>query len=207
MRSWDALRAVARDTCRPFSRDRSGLALGEGAGILVLERLDRAQERGAEILAEIAGFGMSSDAGDITAPDAAGAARAIEAALADAGELASRVDYVHAHGTGTVLNDRNEVLALRRVLGDRLAEVPVSSSKAMVGHTLGASGGIGMVFTLLGMRDGILPPTMNVAETDPELAIDCVANAARRGRFDLALINSFAFGGLNAVLVTRAWRP
>jgi nodulation protein E len=204
MRSWDALRAVARDTCRPFSRDRSGLALGEGAGIVVLERMDRARERGADILGEIAGFGMSSDAGDITAPDAASASRAIAAALADAAEPASSVDYVHAHGTGTVLNDRNEVQALRLVLGDHLREVPVSSSKAMVGHMLGASGGISLVFTLLGMRHGLLPPTMNFTEPDPELDVDCVPNAARPGRFGLALVNSFAFGGLNAVLLARA---
>jgi nodulation protein E len=204
MRSWEALRAVAKDTCRPFSRDRSGLVMGEGGAALVLERMDRAQARGATILGEIAGFGMSSDAGDITAPDPSGAARAMRAALDDAALDPDSVDYVHAHGTGTILNDLSEVGALRSVLGSRLASVPVSSSKGAIGHTMCASGALGLVFTVLGARRGLLPPTANFTQADPEIDIDCVPNTARRATIDVAMINSFAFGGLNAVLVTRA---
>jgi nodulation protein E len=204
MRSWDSLRVVAKDTCRPFSRDRSGLVLGEGAGVLVLENWDRAEARGARIHAEIVGFGLSSDAGDITASDPVGAARAMTAAIADAGLSDGAIDYVQAHGTGTVLNDRNEVQALRHVLGSRLVDVPVSSSKSMLGHTLGASGGLAMVFTILALREGLLPPTMNCTEPDPELDLDCVPNAARRQPIRIAMTNAFAFGGLNAVLVSRS---
>jgi nodulation protein E len=204
MRSWDALRVVSKDTCRPFSKDRRGLVLGEGAGVLVLENMDRARARGARILGEIAGFGMSADAGDITASDPAGAARAMAAALDDAGLAPDAIDYVQAHGTGTVLNDRNEAEALRALLGERVAKVPVSSSKAMIGHTLCASGGLSMIFTTLALLEGVVPPTMNFTEEDPELGLDCVPNAARRAPLRTAMTNAFAFGGLNAVLVTRA---
>ncbi len=203
MRSWDALRVVARDTCRPFSRDRSGLVLGEGAAAIVLEEMGKAKARGAPILGELAGFGMSSDAADITASDPDGARRAMSAALNDAAMGIDDIDYVHAHGTGTVLNDRNEVQALRTLFGARLATLPVSSSKAMVGHTLGASGALSTIFAILALREGILPPTMNVTEPDPELGIDCVPNAARAATISTALVNSFAFGGLNAVLALR----
>ena len=201
MRSWDALRVVARDTCRPFSRNRSGLVLGEAAGAVVLEDMDRAKARGATILGEVVGFGMSSDAGDITASDPQGGLRAIQAALADADIDADRIDYVQAHGTGTVLNDRNEVQALRAAFGERLSRLPISSGKAMLGHTLCASGAMGVVFTTLALLDGLLPPTMSHAEDDPELGIDCVPNAARPAALATAMTNSFAFGGLNAVLV------
>lgn len=203
MRSWDALRVVARDTCRPFSRDRSGLVLGEGGAAIVLEEMGKAKARGARILGELAGFGMSSDAGDITASDPDGARRAMAAALDDASMDAADIDYVHAHGTGTVLNDRNEVQAMRTLFGERLSTLPVSSSKAMVGHTLGASGALSAIFAILALREGILPPTMNVTEPDPELAIDCVPNAARAATISSAMVNSFAFGGLNAVLALR----
>ncbi len=206
MRSWDALRVVSKDTCRPFSRDRRGLVMGEGAGVLVLENMDRARARGARILGEIVGFGMSSDAADITAPDPAGAARAMVAALEDAGLPADSIDYVQAHGTGTVLNDRNEAEALRSVLGARVEKVPVSSSKSMIGHTLCASGGLSMIFTTLALQEGLLPPTMNYTEADPELGLDCVPNAARRADIRTAMTNAFAFGGLNAVLVSSTGR-
>ena len=204
MRSWEALRAVAKDTCRPFSRDRSGLVMGEGAAAIVLEPFDRATARGATILGEIIGFGMSSDAGDITAPDPAGAARAMTAALGDAGLDAREIDYVHAHGTGTLLNDLNEAKALRAVLGSRLQTVPVSSSKGTIGHTMCASGALGMVFSTLALREGLLPPTLNFSEPDPDIDIDCVPNAARRAAIGVAMTNAFAFGGLNAVLISRA---
>ena len=203
MRSWDALRVVARDTCRPFSRDRSGLVLGEGGAAIVLEEMEKAKSRGARILGELAGFGMSSDAADITASDPDGARRAMSAAMSDAAMDVDEIDYVHAHGTGTVLNDRNEVQALRALFGERLSTLPVSSSKAMVGHTLGASGALGAIFAILALRQGVLPPTMNLTEPDPELGIDCVPNAARASAISTALVNSFAFGGLNAVLALR----
>ena len=204
MRSWDALRAVARDTCRPFSKDRSGLVMGEGGAALVLERMDRALARGSTIFGEIVGFGMSADAGDITAPDPSGSARAMQAALADADLDANSIGYVHAHGTGTILNDLNETIALRSVLGARVTSVPISSSKGAIGHTMCASGALGLVFTTLALGNGLVPPTMNFTEGDPEIDVDCVPNAARSASVEFAMINSFAFGGLNAVLITRS---
>lgn len=206
VKSWEALRVLAADTCRPFSRDRSGLVLGEGAGVVVLEDMERARARGATIHAEIIGFGMSADGADLTAPDVVSAGRAIAAALADAGLDPAAVDYVNAHGTGTVLNDRTETAALRNVLGARLAEVPVSSIKSMTGHCLGASGALGVVAATLALKDGFVPPTMNFREQDPDCDLDCVPNAARAATPEVALVNAFAFGGLNAVLALRAAR-
>ncbi|WP_296583420.1 beta-ketoacyl synthase [Xanthobacter sp.] len=204
VKSWEALRVLAADTCRPFSKDRSGLVLGEGAAVLVLEEMDRARARGATILGEVLGFGMTADGADLTAPDASSTARAISAALDDAGLDAGAVDYVAAHGTGTVLNDKTETMSLRTVLGDRLAKVPVSSLKSMTGHCFGASGALGVTAALLGMRNGFLPPTLNFREPDPECDVDCVPNAPRVASAEIALVNAFAFGGLNAVLAIRA---
>ncbi len=203
IRAWESLRVLSPDVCRPFSRDRAGLVLGEGAGMLVLEPWDLAVARGARIHGEVAGIGMSADAADLTAPDTDGAARAMRAALADAGEDADAVGYVNAHGTGTRLNDLTETEALRRVFGARLPDIPVSSVKSMLGHTLCAGGGIEAVATILALRDGVLPPTANFREADPECALDCIPDGARRTRARLALSNSFAFGGLNAVLALR----
>ncbi|MBN8918390.1 MAG: beta-ketoacyl-[acyl-carrier-protein] synthase family protein [Rhizobiales bacterium] len=204
VKSWEALRVLAADTCRPFSKDRSGLVLGEGAAVLVLEEMERARARGATILGEVLGFGMTADGADLTAPDASSTARAISAALDDAGLDAGAVDYVAAHGTGTVLNDKTETTSLRTVLGDRLAKVPVSSLKSMTGHCFGASGALGVTAALLGMRNGFLPPTLNFREPDPECDVDCVPNAPRVASAEIALVNAFAFGGLNAVLAIRA---
>ncbi|MFG1249279.1 beta-ketoacyl-[acyl-carrier-protein] synthase family protein [Xanthobacter flavus] len=204
VKSWEALRVLASDTCRPFSKDRSGLVLGEGAAVLVLEEMERARARGATILGEVLGFGMTADGADLTAPDASSTARAISAALEDAGLDAGAVDYVAAHGTGTVLNDKTETTSLRTVLGDRLAKVPVSSLKSMTGHCFGASGALGVTAALLGMRNGFLPPTLNFREPDPECDVDCVPNAPRAASAEIALVNAFAFGGLNAVLAIRA---
>ncbi len=204
VKSWEALRVLAADTCRPFSKDRSGLVLGEGAAVLVLEEMERARARGATILGEVLGFGMTADGADLTAPDASSTARAISAALEDAGLDAGAVDYVAAHGTGTVLNDKTETTSLRTVLGDRLAKVPVSSLKSMTGHCFGASGALGVTAALLGMRNGFLPPTLNFREPDPECDVDCVPNAPRVASAEIALVNAFAFGGLNAVLAIRA---
>jgi len=204
MKAWDALRVLSPDACRPFSRDRTGLVIGEAATILVLEEWHHACARGADIIAEIAGFGMSADAGELTAPDAAGAARAMQAALADAALNPENVDYVNAHGTGTRLNDKTEVAALRKIFGDRTETLPISSTKSMVGHCLNAGGAVELAVTALALRHGILPPTAGFREPDPDCAIDCVPNEARRAPpIRVAMSNSFAFGGLNAVLVVR----
>ena len=201
LKSWESLRVLASDGCRPFSLDREGLVIGEGAGILVLEDWDHATGRGADIHAEVLGFGMSADAGDLTAPDAAGAARAMREALDDAGLAPGAIDYVNAHGTGTRLNDRTEVAALQDVFGAHLARLPVSSSKSMFGHCLNAAGGLEAVAAVVALRDGILPPTLGFRVPDPECDVDCVANSARPVAIRTAMSNSFAFGGLNAVLV------
>ena len=206
VKGWEALRVLTADACRPFSRDRSGLVIGEGAGILVLEAWDRAVARGATIQAELVGFGMSADAADITAPDAAGAAAAMRAALADAGLDPAAIGYVNAHGTGTRLNDSTESAALAQVFGDRLPELPVSSTKSMIGHCMVASGALELVATVLALRERVLPPTIGFRVPDPECAVDCIPNAARDVSVDVALSNSFAFGGLNAVLAVRAAR-
>jgi nodulation protein E len=203
MKAWDALRVLSPDVCRPFSRDRAGVVLGEGAAIIVLEAWEHARARGAAIQAEVVGFGMSSDANDITAPDAAGAARAMRAALDDAGLPPAAIGYVNAHGTGTRLNDRAETAALRDVFGERLDRLPVSASKSMLGHCLNAGGALECLTTVLALRDGVLPPTINFREPDPECVPDCIADVARAAEVEVALSNSFAFGGLNACLALR----
>ncbi len=203
MKAWDALRVLSPDLCRPFSADRQGLVIGEAGAILVLEDYEAACARGATIHAEIVGFGMSADAADLTAPDARGAAQAMRAALEDAGLAPEDVDYVNAHGTGTRLNDKTEVAALRDVFGEHLARMPVSSTKSMHGHCLNAAGAIEAVITVLALRDGVLPPTIGYRAPDPDCAIDCVANEARTAPIGIAMSNSFAFGGLNAVLLMR----
>jgi nodulation protein E len=197
---------LSSDTCRPFAKNRSGLVVGEGAGVLVLENLDLALARGAPIHAEIVGFGMNADGRDMTAPDMASAADAMAAALADAGLTPGEVDYVNAHGTATRLNDATEVAALRRVFGDRLPRIPVSSTKSIFGHALAAAGALEMVVTLLALEHGILPPTANSDEPDPECDIDRVPGTARHTPIAVALSNSFAFGGLNAVLAARRYK-
>lgn len=200
LKSWEALRVLSTDACRPFSRDRSGLVLGEGAGILILEDWDHALRRGAPVLAELAGSGMSADGLDITAPDAEGAAWAMRAALDDAGLDAREIGYVNAHGTGTRLNDRTESAALHQVFG---RPPPVSSCKSMIGHCLSAGGALEAVATVMALRDGVLPPTAGFREADPECDVDCVPNVARAVAIEAALSNSFAFGGLNSVLAFR----
>ncbi|MBV9735962.1 MAG: beta-ketoacyl-[acyl-carrier-protein] synthase family protein [Acidisphaera sp.] len=203
MRAWDALRVLSPDFCRPFSKDRTGLVIGEGAGILVLEDWRRARARGAPIHAELIGFGMSADAADLTAPDAAGAARAVREALTDAGLPPEAIDYVNAHGTGTRLNDRTEATILADVFGRHLPRLPVSSTKSMLGHCLNAGGALELIVTALALREGVLPPTIGFREPDPDCALDCVPNRARPAPIEVAMSNSFAFGGLNAVLVLR----
>jgi nodulation protein E len=201
LKGWEALRVLSNDTCRPFSKTRSGLVLGEGAAILVLETLERASARGARIYAEILGFGMSADAGDITAPDADGGARAIAAALRDAQVPAEAIGYVNAHGTGTTLNDRTETIALRAAFGTHADRLAVSSSKSVLGHSLGAAGALEAAATALALQTQTIPPTANYQEHDPDCDLDCVPNTARAAPLRAAISNSFAFGGLNAVLV------
>jgi nodulation protein E len=201
LKAWEALRILSNDTCRPFSKNRSGLVLGEGAAILVLESRDRAVARGAPIYAELTGFGMSADAVDLISPDPDGAARAIRSALVDARANPEDVDYVNAHGTGTMLNDRTETKALRSVFGKHADKLAVSSNKGVLAHGLGCAGALEAAATALALHSQIVPPTANYEEKDPECDLDVVPNVARQTPIRSAISNSFAFGGLNAVLV------
>ena len=201
LRAWEAMRVVAPDTCRPFSKDRTGMILGEGGAMLVLEPLDRALARGAKIYCEITGCGMSADAHHITQPSVEGPARAMRMALRDAAVEPEAVDYINAHGTGTEANDATETAAIRQVFGPHADNVPVSSTKSMHGHTLGAAGAIEAAATLLGMRAGFIPPTVNYRVPDPRCNLNIVADQSRTARISRAMSNSFAFGGLNAVLL------
>jgi|SRR5271157_1066600 len=204
LKAWEAMRVVSPDTCRPFSKDRHGMILGEGAAMLVLEPLDAARARGARIHAEIVGFGMSADASHITQPSAEGAARAMRAALRDAALRPEQIGYINAHGTGTLANDISETAAIHAVFGSHVKNLPVSSTKSMHGHALGAAGALECLAAIVALRDGILPPTANFNEPDPECDLDVVPNHARAAQVEYALSNSFAFGGLNAVLALRA---
>ena len=200
LKAWEAMRVVSPDTCRPFSKDRRGLILGEGGAMLVLEPLESAQARGARIYAEVVGFGMGSDAFHTTQPSADGAARAMRAALADGGLAPEDIGYINAHGTATQANDATETAAIRKVFGAQAGRVQVSSTKSMHGHTLGAAGALEGVATALALHHGILPPTANYTEPDPACDLDVIPNHARQAQVEYALSNSFAFGGLNAVL-------
>ena len=205
VRSWEAMRVMAPDVCRPFSKDRRGMVLGEGAAVVVLEPLEAARARGAAILAEVVGFGMSADAKDLTSPDHGGMVRAIESALVDAKLGAGDVQYVNAHGTGTTANDVAETKALKQVFAEHAAKLAVSSTKSMVGHALGASGALEFVAALMSVREGIVPPTIGYLGPDPACDLDYVPNQARAMQVDAALSNSFAFGGLNAVLALKRY--
>ena len=201
MLAWEALRVVSDDNCRPFSKNRSGLVLGEGAAVLVLESWDHAVARGAPILAEVRGFGMSADAGDPVAPDQDGAERAMRAALEDAGANPDDIAYINAHGTATVLNDTTETRAIRGVFGAHADRLAISSNKAVLGHSLGAAGALEAVATVMTLKSQVAPPTANYEEPDPDCDLDVIPNVARDMKIDAALSNSFAFGGLNAVLL------
>jgi len=203
LKAWEAMRVVSPETCRPFSKDRRGMVLGEGAGMLVLEPLEVARARGAHIYAEIAGFGMSADACHITQPSAEGAARSMRAALRDAGIAPEAIGYINAHGTGTPANDSTETAAIRDVFGTHADRLAVSSTKSMHGHALGAAAALECVATILALHDGVLPPTANFTEPDPQCDLDVIPNCARQAQVEWALSNSFAFGGLNAVLALR----
>ena len=205
IKAWEGLRVMSPDGCRPFSKNRNGMVLGEGAAILILEELERAKARGAPILGEIVGAGMTADAGDIVAPAIDGAARAMRQAITDARMVPGEVDYINAHGTATTMNDRTEAAAIHMVLGEQANSVLVSSTKSMHGHCIGAAGALEAAATLMALGEGVVPPTINHDETDPEIDLDVVPNTAREVRVDAALSNSFAFGGLNAVLAFRRW--
>lgn len=203
LKAWEAMRVVSPETCRPFSKDRRGMILGEGAAMLVLEPLEAARARGAHIHAEIVGFGMSADAGHITQPSADGASRAMRAALRDAALAPEQIGYINAHGTATPANDVTETAAIRAVFGPHADRLAVSSTKSMHGHALGAAAALECVAAALALRDGILPPTANFTEPDPECDLDVIPNQSRRAQVEYALSSSFAFGGLNAVLALR----
>jgi nodulation protein E len=203
LRAWEAMRVLADDTCRPFSINRRGLVLGEGAGVFVLESLEHAQVRGATILAELAGSGMTADATDIVSPSAEGAAAAMTQALNDAGLSPDDIDYVNAHGTGTPANDATETRAIRAAFGAHADTLVVSSTKSMHGHAMGASGALELVAVVNAIRYGVVPPTANFDQADPACDLDIVPNVAREMPVRAALSNSFAFGGLNAVLAIK----
>ena len=209
LRSWESVRVLstgngdASRACRPFSADREGMVLGEGGAVLVLEEFERARRRGAKIFAELAGYGITSDAGHITQPSVTGPARAIRMALDEAGVNPEEVDYVNAHGTGTRLNDAVETQVIKAAFKDHARRLAISSTKSMHGHVMGATGAVEMVATVLAMDQGVIPPTANYTSPDPECDLDYVPNQAREKKVRVAISNSFAFGGLNAVLLVR----
>jgi nodulation protein E len=204
LKAWEAMRVIAPDTCRPFSKDRKGMILGEGGAMMILEPLEAAKARRARIYCEICGLGMSSDAHHLTQPLVAGPARAMRGALRDAGMAPEEIGYINAHGTGTPGNDPVESQAIRAVFGAHADKLAVSSTKSMHGHALGAAGALEAVATALALHHGILPPTANYNERDPECDLDYIPNQPRQMKVEAALSNSFAFGGLNAVIAFRS---
>jgi len=203
VKAWEGLRVMSRDACRPFSANRNGMVQGEGAGIFVFEEYEHARARGAEILCEVAGFAMSSDASDIVMPSKNGAARAMAGALADAKINASDVGYINAHGTGTAANDKIECAAVADVFGQHADRLMISSTKSMHGHLIGGTGAVELLACIMALRDGIIAPTIGYEEPDPECALDVVPNVARDAKVDVVLSNAFAFGGMNAVIALR----
>ncbi|MEO1639801.1 MAG: beta-ketoacyl-[acyl-carrier-protein] synthase family protein [Pseudomonadota bacterium] len=203
IKAWEGLRVMSKDACRPFSATRNGMVQGEGAGIFVFEDYDHAKARGADILCELVGFAMSSDASDIVMPSKQGAARAIAGALADGRINRDEVGYVNAHGTGTAANDKTECAAVADVFGPHADQLMISSTKSMHGHLIGGTGAVELLACIMALRDGIVAPTIGYEEPDPECALDVVPNVARDARVEVALSNAFAFGGLNAVIALR----
>jgi nodulation protein E len=201
VKAWEGLRVLAPDACRPFSLGRKGMVIGDGAGVLVFEAEDHARARGATILAEVAGFGMTADANDIVTPDPDGAIRAMRSALIDAGMSPDEIGYINAHGTGTLVNDRSETSAILDVF--RKDAPPVSSTKSMHGHAIGATGALEAIACVQVLREDLMPPTIGFLAEDPDCRLDVVPNAARPAHVDAVLSNAFAFGGLNAVLAFR----
>ncbi|OYX43225.1 MAG: beta-ACP synthase [Rhodobacterales bacterium 32-67-9] len=203
IKAWEGLRVMSKDACRPFSANRNGMVQGEGAGVFVFEEWEHARSRGAEILAEVAGFSMTSDAADIVMPNQAGAERAIAGALRDAGLDPAEVGYVNAHGTGTAANDKTECAAVAHVFGRHANRLMISSTKSMHGHLIGGTGAVELLACIMALRDGVIAPTIGYEEPDPECALDVVPNVAREARVGAVLSNAFAFGGLNAVIALR----
>ena len=201
LRVWQAMRVLSPDGLFPFSKKRNGTVLGEGAGVLILEELEHARKRGATIIAEIAGYGMSSDSKDMVNPDVEGPRSAMQMALDSAGITAADIDYLNAHGTATTLNDVNETNAIKMVFGEHAKKLAISSTKSMTGHLLGAGGVVEAIACIKAMQDSFIPPTINLAEADPKCDLDYVPNVGREKKVRYAMSNSFAFGGLNAVLV------
>jgi nodulation protein E len=203
VKAWEGLRVMSREACRPFSATRNGMVQGEGAGMFVFEEYEHARARGAEVLAEVIGFAMSSDAADIVMPSKKGAARAISGALDDAKVAREEVGYINAHGTGTAANDKTECAAVAEVFGRHANDLMISSTKSMHGHLIGGTGAVEFLACIMALRDGIVAPTIGYEEPDPECALDVVPNEAREADVRVALSNAFAFGGLNAVLALR----
>ncbi|RAP43298.1 beta-ACP synthase [Rhodovulum viride] len=203
IKAWEGLRVMSRDACRPFSANRNGMVQGEGAAVFVFEEYEHARARGAEILAEVIGFAMTSDASDIVMPSRQGAARAIAGALRDARLAPGDVGYINAHGTGTAANDKTECAAVADVFGAHADRLMISSTKSMHGHLIGGTGAVELLACIMALREGVIPPTVGYEEPDPECALDVVPNEAREAEVDVVLSNAFAFGGLNAVLALR----
>ncbi|MBB5516287.1 nodulation protein E [Rubricella aquisinus] len=204
IKAWEGLRVMSKDGCRPFSKNRNGMVQGEGAAVFVFEEYEHAKARGANILAEVIGFAMSSDAKDIVMPSQNGAARAMQGALKSAGLSGDEVGYINAHGTGTAANDRTECAAVRDVFGAHADTLMISSTKSMHGHLIGGTGAVELLACIMALRDGVIAPTINYEEPDPACDLDVVPNEAREASVNVALTNAFAFGGLNAVLALRA---
>lgn len=203
IKAWEGLRVLSPDGCRPFSRDRNGMAMGEGAAIFVFEDYDHARRRGADVLCEVAGFSMTSDASDIVLPAQKGAARAMAGALGDATIPLEKVGYINAHGTGTRANDRIETRAIHEVFGAEAANIAVSSTKSMHGHLIGGTGAVELLACIKALREGVIAPTIGYREYDPECDLNLVANEAREQTVEVTLSNAFAFGGLNAVIALK----
>ena len=203
VKAWEGLRVMSKDACRPFSANRNGMVQGEGAGIFVFEEFEHAKVRGADILAEVVGFSMTSDAADIVMPSQQGATRAISGALKDARIGAEKVGYINAHGTGTAANDKTECAAVSKVFGHHADEVMISSTKSMHGHLIGGTGAVELLACLMALNDGVIAPTIGYEEPDPECSLDVVPNEAREAKVSHVLSNAFAFGGQNAVLALK----
>lgn len=204
IKAWEGLRVMSKEACRPFSANRNGMVQGEGAAIFVFEEYEQAKKRGADILAEVIGFAMASDASDIVAPNQSGAARTIRGALTSAGLNGDEVGYINAHGTGTAANDKTECAAVREVFGSHADNLMISSTKSMHGHLIGGTGAVEMLACIMALREGVIAPTIGYQEPDPECSLDVVPNTARDAKVDVVLTNAFAFGGLNAVLALRS---
>jgi nodulation protein E len=204
VKAWEGLRVMSKDACRPFSANRNGMVQGEGAAIFVFEEYEHAKARGAEILAEVIGFSMNSDAADIVMPSKQGAARAMAGALKNAKIPPEAVGYINAHGTGTAANDKTECAAVADVYGAHADRLMISSTKSMHGHCIGGTGAIELLACIMAVKDGVIAPTINYDEPDPECALDVVPNEARDAKVDVAVSNAFAFGGMNACVILKA---